>query len=49
MAGVSFLGLQRLPKEQLVEMPVPMKMQWFALAESVKQKNIVMNRKCAEV
>ena len=49
VAGVSFLGLQRLPKEQLVEMPVPMKMQWFALAESVKQKNVVMNRKCAEV
>ena len=49
VAGVTFLGLQRLPKEQLVEMPVPMKMQWFALAESVKQKNVVMNRKCAEV
>ena len=49
VVGVCFCGVQRLPKEQLVEMPVQLKMQWFALAESVKQKNEVMNRKCAEV
>lgn len=49
VVGVCFCGVQRLPKEQLVEMPVQLKVQWFALAESVKQKNEVMNRKCAEV
>ena len=49
LVGVCFAGVQRLPKEQLVEMPMQLKMQWFALAESVKQKNEVMNRKCAEV
>ena len=49
VVGMCFCGVQRLPKEQLVEMPVQLKMQWFALAESVKQKNEVMNRKCAEV
>ena len=37
VAGVCFCGVQRLPKEQLVEMPVQLKMKWFALAESVKR------------
>ena len=49
VAGVCFYGVQRLPKEQLVEMPVQLKMQWFALAESVKQRNNLMNRRCVEV
>lgn len=49
VAGVCFCGVQRLPKEQLVEMPVQLKMQWFALAESVKQRNDLMNRRCVEV
>lgn len=49
VAGVCFCGVQQLPKEQLVEMPVQLKLQWFTLAESVKKKNEVMNRKCAEV
>ena len=49
VAGVCFCGVQRLPKEQLVEMPVQLKLQWFALAESVKQRNDLMNRRCVEV
>lgn len=49
VAGVCFCGVQRLPKEQIVEMPVLLKMQWFALAESVKQRNDLMNRRCVEV
>ena len=49
VAGVCFCGVQRLPKEQIVEMPVQLKMQWFALAESVKQRNDLMNRRCVEV
>lgn len=49
VAGVCFCGVQRLPKEQLVEMTVQLKMQWFALAESVKQRNDLMNRRCVEV
>ena len=47
--GICFCGVQRLPKEQIVEMPVQLKMQWFALAESVKQRNDLMNRRCVEV
>ena len=49
VVGMCFCGVQQLPKEQLVEMPVQLKLQWFTLAESVKKKNEVMNRKCAEV
>lgn len=49
VVGVCFCGVQRLPKEQIVEMPVQLKMQWFALAESVKQRNDLMNRRCVEV
>ena len=49
VAGVCFCGVQRLPKKQLVEMPVPLKLQWFALAESVKKRNVVMNQRCVEI
>ena len=49
VAGVCFCGVQRLPKEQIVEMPIQLKMQWFALAESVKQRNELMNSRCVEV
>ena len=49
VAGACFCGVQRLPKDQLVEMPVQLKMQWFALAESVKQRNELMNRRCGEL
>ena len=48
VAGVCFCGVQRLPKEQLVEMPVQLKLKWFALAESVKQRNELLNRRCVE-
>lgn len=49
VAGVCFCGVQRLPKEQREEMPKGLMMQWFALAEQIRQRNEVMNRKCAEV
>ena len=49
VAGVCFCGVQRLPKEQLVEMPVRLKLQWFALATQIQQRNEQMNRRCVEV
>lgn len=49
VAGVCFCGVQRLPKEQLVEMPVRLKLQWFALATQIKARNELMNHKCVEV
>lgn len=49
VVGVGFCGVQQLPKEQLVEMPLQLKLQWFALAESVKKRNVVMNLRCVEL
>ena len=49
VAGVCFCGVQRLPKEQLVEMPVRLKLQWFALATQIKARNELLNQRCVEV
>ena len=49
VAGVCFYGVQRLPKEQLVEMPVRLKLQWFALATQIKARNELLNHRCVEV
>ena len=49
VSGVCFCGVQRLPKEQLANMPTPLKMQWLAMAGKIQQRNEEINRKCAEV
>lgn len=49
VAGVCFCGVQRLPKDQLVEMPVRLKLQWFALATQIKARNEQLNHRCVEV
>ena len=49
VAGVCFCGVQRLPKEQLVEMPARLKLQWFALATQIKARNELLNHRCVEV
>ena len=49
VAGVCFCGVQRLANEQREEMPKGLMMQWFALAEQIRQRNELMNRRCVEV
>lgn len=49
VAGVCFCGVERLPKEQLVEMPARLKLQWFALATQIKARNELLNHRCVEV
>lgn len=49
VAGVCFCGVQRLTNEQREKMPKELLMQWFALAEQIRQRNEVMNRRCVEV
>ena len=49
VAGVCFCGVQRLAKEQLVEMPARLKLQWFALATQIKAWNELLNHRCVEV
>ena len=49
VAGVCFCGVQGLPKEQLITMPVQLKLQWIALAAQIQARNELMNRRCVEI
>ena len=49
VAGVCFCGLQRLPANQLSELPKRLMMQWLALAEGIRQRNVLMNNRCVEL
>lgn len=49
VAGVCFCGLQRLPAKQLSELPKSLMMQWFAMAEGIRQRNALMNNRCVEL
>lgn len=49
LTGVCFCGVQRLAKDQVVHLPKQLMMQWFAQAEQIRQRNVVMNRRCVEV
>lgn len=47
VAGVCFSGVQRLPKEQ--QPPKGLLLQWFALAEQIKQRNRLVNARACEL
>ena len=47
VAGVCFYGIQRLPKEQ--QPPQGLLLQWFALAEQIKQRNRLVNARACEL
>lgn len=47
VAGVCFYGIQRLPKEQ--QPPKGLFLQWFALAEQIKQRNRLVNARACEL
>ena len=47
VAGVCFYGIQRLPKEQ--QPPKGLLLQWFALAEQIKQRNRLVNARACEL
>lgn len=49
VAGVCFCGLQRLPANQVSELPKSRMLQWFALAEGIRQRNVLMNNRCVEL
>ena len=49
VAGVCFCGLQRLSANQLSELPKRLMMQWLALAEGIRQRNVLMNNRCVEL
>lgn len=47
LVGVCFYGIQRLPKEQ--QPPKGLLLQWFALAEQIKQRNRLVNARTCEL
>lgn len=49
LAGVCFCGVQRLPKEQVSHLPKQLMMQWFALAEQIRQQNVLVNERVCEL
>lgn len=47
IAGICFEGVLRLPKEQ--QPPLGLLLQWFALAEQIKQRNRLLNARAKEL
>lgn len=47
--GICFYGLQKLPKEQLVNLSSALKMQWLALALNIQKQNELMNCCCRDL
>lgn len=49
LIGICFHGLQKLPKEQLVNLPTTLKMKWLALTASIQKRNELMNKHCQDL
>lgn len=49
LLGVCFYGIQKLSKEQTVNLPVSLKMQWLGIAAKIQQRNEYMNKRCVEL
>lgn len=49
LIGVCFAALQKLPSEQLAEMPQQLKMHWLGMAVQIQKRNELMNRRCVEL
>lgn len=49
LIGVCFYGVQRLPKEQIVNLPMHLKLQWLGMAASIQKRNDLMNNRCKEL
>ena len=49
VAGVCFYGVQRLPKEQVVSLPMSVKMEWLGRTVQIQQQNELLNKRTREV
>lgn len=47
LSGVCFSAIERLPKEQ--HPPKDLLLQWFALADNIKQRNLLLNEQAKEL
>lgn len=48
IAGVVFHTIEKLKNER-IEIPREMLLQWFALSEQIKQRNMLLNKRCVEL
>ena len=48
IAGVVFHTIEKLKNER-IEIPREVLLQWFALSEQIKQRNMLLNRRCVEL
>ena len=48
IAGVIFQRIEEL-KDEKIEIPREMLLQWFALSEQIKQRNKLLNKRCVEL
>ena len=49
LIGISFYGLQKLPKAQICNIPTRLKMQWLGMAVQFQRKNDVLDLRCREL
>lgn len=49
LLGVCFYSIQKLPKEQIVSLPLPLKMQWLATVAKIQRQNELINHRCVEL
>lgn len=49
LLGVCFYGIQKLPKEQVAFLPLPLKMQWLAIVVKIQKQNELLNYRCVEL
>lgn len=47
--GICFYGIQKLPSQQIVNLPMPLKMQWLATTASIQSRNELIDRRCVEL
>lgn len=49
VVGVCFYGVQRLPMEQVVSLPMSVKMEWLGRTVQIQQQNELLNKRTREV
>lgn len=49
LTGVCIAAIQKLPNEQLSQLPFQLKMHWLAMAVQIQKRNELMNQRCVEL
>lgn len=49
LIGTCFYGIKQLPAEQLINLPLQLKMKWLGETVSVQKRNDVMNQRCLQL